>query len=51
MEVNDWATTIQTLLNWIDAGDSELGKTLWVLQISDWSMETKANGKQGNRLH
>ena len=45
MEVNDWADNHPDIVKLIDAGDSELGKTLWVLQISDWSMETKANGK------
>ena len=45
MEVNDWADNNPEIVKLIDAGDSELGKTLWVLQISDWSMETKANGK------
>ena len=45
MEVNDWADNNPDIVKLIDAGDSELGKTLWVLQISDWSMETKANGK------
>ena len=45
MEVNDWADNHPDIVKLIDAGNSELGKTLWVLQISDWSMETKANGK------
>ena len=45
MEVNEWADNNPDIVKLIDAGDSELGKTLWVLQISDWSMETKANGK------
>ena len=45
MEVNEWADNNPDIVRLIDAGDSELGKTLWVLQISDWSMETKANGK------
>ena len=45
MEVNEWADNNPDIVRLIDAGNSELGKTLWVVQISDWSMETKANGK------
>ena len=30
----------------VDVGNSELGKTLWVVQLSDWSMETKADGSK-----
>ena len=44
MEVNEWADDNPDIVQLIDAGKSELGKSLWVVQISDWSMETKANG-------
>ena len=44
MEVNEWADNNPDIVKLVDAGKSELGKTLWVVQISDWSMETKANG-------
>ena len=30
MEVNDWADNHPDIVKLIDAGDSELGKTLWV---------------------
>ena len=45
MEVNEWADDHPDIVKLLDVGDSELGKTLWVVQLSDWSMETKANGK------
>ena len=44
MEVNEWADDNPDIVQLIDAGKSELGRALWVVQISDWAMETKANG-------
>ena len=44
LEVNDWADENPDIVDLADIGDSELGKTLWVVRISDWSMETKADG-------
>ena len=42
MEVNEWADNNPDVVQLVDVGNSELGKTLWVVQLSDWSMETKA---------
>tara|TARA_Y100001970_G_scaffold30856_1_gene38302 strand:- start:8839 stop:10209 length:1371 start_codon:yes stop_codon:yes gene_type:complete len=44
IEVNDWADDNPDIVDLVDIGDSELGKTLWVVRLSDWSMETKADG-------
>ena len=44
MEVNDWADENSDIVDLVSAGTSELGRDLWVVRVSDWSMETKANG-------
>ena len=44
LEVNEWADENSDIVILLDVGKSELGKTLWVVQLSDWSMETKADG-------
>ena len=43
-EVNDWADENSDIVDLVSAGKSELGRDLWVVRLSDWSMETKANG-------
>jgi hypothetical protein len=44
LDVNDWANEHPDIVDLTSAGASELGKTLWVVRLSDWSMETKPNG-------
>ena len=44
MEVKEWADENPDIVDLVDAGKSELGKTLWVVRLSDWSMETKVDG-------
>ena len=44
LDVNNWADDHPDIVDLTSAGQSELGKTLWVVRLSDWSMETKANG-------
>ncbi len=44
LEVNEWADDYPDIVDLTSVGESELGKTLWVVRLSDWSMETKANG-------
>ena len=44
LEVNEWADDYPDIVDLTDIGESELGKTLWVVRISDWSMETKEDG-------
>ena len=44
LEVNEWADDNPDIVDLTRTGESELGKTLWVVRLSDWSMETKADG-------
>lgn len=44
LEVNGWADDHPDIVDLMDVGDSELGRTLWVVRLSDWSMDTKPNG-------
>ena len=44
LDVNDWADENPDIVDLADVGESYLGKTLWVVRLSDWSMETKADG-------
>jgi hypothetical protein len=44
LDVNDWASEHPDIVDLASAGTSELGKTLWVVRLSDWSTETKPNG-------
>ena len=44
LDVNNWADDYPEIVDLTSAGESELGKTLWVVRLSDWSMDTKANG-------
>ena len=44
LEVNEWADDYPEIVDLTSAGESELGKTLWVVRLSDWSMDTKPNG-------
>lgn len=44
LDVNDWADEYPEIVDLTSAGTSELGKTLWVVRLSDWSNETKEDG-------
>ncbi|MDP6869969.1 MAG: M14 family metallopeptidase [Candidatus Poseidoniaceae archaeon] len=44
MDVNNWADDYPEIVDLTSAGNTELGKDLWVVRLSDWSMETKADG-------
>ena len=44
LEVNGWADDHPDIVDLMDVGKSELGRTLWVVRLSDWSMDTKPNG-------
>ena len=44
IEVNEWADENPDIVDLTSVGESELGKTLWMVRLSDWSKETKANG-------
>ncbi len=43
-EVNDWADANPEIVDLTSIGESYLGKTLWVVRLSDWSSDTKPNG-------
>jgi hypothetical protein len=44
IDVNAWADENPDIVNLLVAGQTELGRNLWMLQISDWSAETKPDG-------
>jgi len=46
IDVNAWADDYPEIVNLLVIGQTELGRNLWMLQISDWSAETKPDGAQ-----
>ena len=44
LDVNEWADQNPDIVRLVVAGQTELGRNLWVLQISDWSMNMKVDG-------
>ena len=44
LDVNEWADENPEIVRLVVAGQTELGRNLWVLQISDWSMDMKVDG-------
>ena len=46
IDVNAWADDYPEIVNLLVIGQTELGRNLWMLQISDWSIETKPDGTQ-----
>jgi hypothetical protein len=44
LDVNEWADNNPDIVDLISAGQTEMGRNLWVLRISDWSQDTKPNG-------
>ena len=45
-DVQAWATDYPEIVVLTVAGQTELGRNLWVLQISDWEQNTKPDGEQ-----
>ncbi len=43
-EVSDWANDNPDIVELSSIGQSYLGRELWMVVLSDWSMETKFNG-------
>ena len=43
-EVNDWSIDNPDIVQLSSIGQSYLGKELWMVVLSDWSMETKSDG-------
>jgi len=46
VDVNAWADDYPEIVDLISAGNTELGRELWLVRISDWSVETKPDGAQ-----
>ena len=46
LDVNEWADDHPDIVDLIVAGQTEMGRNLWMLRISDWSQETKPDGTQ-----
>ena len=46
LDVNAWADEYPEIVDLVVAGQTELGRNLWVLRISDWSVETKPDGAE-----
>ncbi len=44
-EVNNWAEDNPDIVTLSSIGQSYLGRELWMVALSDWSNETKANGE------
>jgi|GEM_PF-715354 len=44
VDVNSWADDYPDIVDLTSAGQTELGKNLWVVRISDWSNEFKPDG-------
>ncbi|MBT5392049.1 MAG: hypothetical protein HOL22_06885 [Euryarchaeota archaeon] len=44
VDVNAWADDHPDIVDLTIAGQTELGKNLWVVRISDWSNDTKPDG-------
>lgn len=44
LDVNEWADDHPDIVNLLTIGQTEMGRNLWMLQISDWSQESKPDG-------
>ena len=44
LDVNAWADDYPEIVNLLVVGKTEMGRNLWMLQISDWSQEIKPDG-------
>ncbi len=44
LDLNEWADDYPEIVVLLSVGQTELGRELWMLQISDWSKETKEDG-------
>jgi len=45
LDVNEWADNNPDIVNLLSVGQTEMGRNLWMLQISDWSQDTKPSGE------
>ena len=44
LDLNAWADDYPEIINLLTIGKTELGREIWMLQISDWSTDTKPDG-------
>ena len=44
LDVNEWADNNPDIVKLLSVGQTELGREIWMLQISDWSQENKSDG-------
>ena len=44
LDLNAWADEHPDIVNLLVVGQTELGRNLWMLQISDWSTDNKSDG-------
>ena len=46
LDLNEWADNYPEIVEMFSIGKTELGREIWMLQISDWSQETKPDGSE-----
>ena len=46
LDLNEWADDYPEIVEVFSIGKTELGREIWMLQISDWSQETKPDGSE-----
>ena len=46
LDLNEWADDYPEIIEMFSIGKTELGREIWMLQISDWSQETKPDGSE-----
>ena len=46
VDVNAWADDYPEIVDLMSAGNTELGRELWLVRISDWSVNAKPDGAQ-----
>lgn len=46
LDLNEWADDYPEIVEMFSIGQTELGREIWMLQISDWSQETKPDGSE-----
>ena len=46
LDLNEWAGDHPEIVEMFSIGKTELGREIWMLQISDWSQETKPDGSE-----
>ena len=46
LDLNEWADDYPEIVEMFSIGKTELGREIWMLQISDWSQDTKPDGSE-----